>query len=323
METQTLNKHDFKRYLLQNLADSRQEDLIFWKKGIPLPIDLVYKIFDIRGDLIKLYLDHLSTACLFHISIKNYNSTLNIDFSNLPSYQFKNFENHFSEHYHQFYQKSKISGLTQRFAERLYLLDYSFKLENYLISIFHEGRKYKRLYIPKILKEGLNAFDQDITNLIGISNGDMFGNVIADKLGVYRSGFSDAFAAIFNKLLDFILDRTYDKKISLSTASRIKISQLNELNYNYQKINTGRTSDGSLWEPQYKEAQSTFIINNSHPYYELLSRKSGIEVLVDIACQSSLIESETIKSSTSKVLESFRLDVSRNLRLLAEMDHSD
>ena len=42
----------------------------------------------------------------------------------------------------------------------------------------------------------------------------MFGNIISDTLGVYRSGFSDAFAAIFNKLLDFLLEQNNGKKIS-------------------------------------------------------------------------------------------------------------
>ena len=85
METQTLNKHDFKKYLLEKLTDSRQEELIFWKKGIPLPIDLVYRIFDQRGELLKIYLDHLSTVSLYSYSAKIESSDYELEINNLPS----------------------------------------------------------------------------------------------------------------------------------------------------------------------------------------------------------------------------------------------
>ena len=78
MEKITLNKQDFKKHLLANLPDSRQEELIFWKKKIPLPIDLIYKIFDKRGELIKIYLDHISSfCCVWFTLLKNfYNLTM-------------------------------------------------------------------------------------------------------------------------------------------------------------------------------------------------------------------------------------------------------
>ena len=82
METQTLNKHDFKKYLLEKLPDSRQEELIFWKKGIPLPIDLVYKIFDQRGELLKIYLDHLSAVSLYSYSTKIESSNYELEINN-------------------------------------------------------------------------------------------------------------------------------------------------------------------------------------------------------------------------------------------------
>ena len=59
-------------------------------------------------------------------------------------------------------------------------------------------------------------------------------------------------------------------------------------------------------------------MNNKHPYYELINNKTGIEVLVDIVSQSALIESETIRDTTSKILETYRQDISRKLRLIAE-----
>ena len=318
METQTLNKHDFKKYLLEKLPDSRQEELIFWKKGIPLPIDLVYKIFDQRGELIKIYLDHLSAVSLYSYSAKIESSNYDLEISNIPSAENKANEKKLSEQFYKYYIKSKISDLTNVLAERLYVVEYKFTESNYLAAISHEGRKYKRLYLPLKIKESIKVYDSELLKIVGISNGDMFGNIVADELGVYRSGFSDAFAAIFNKLLDFILEKSDGKLIGNSSASNIRISQVSEPEISYSNINTGKIIDGSLWEPKYLNAKSSFLLNSKHPYYELINNKTGIEVLVDIVSQSAIIESETVREATSKILETYRQEISRKLRLMAE-----
>ncbi|MHA8091929.1 hypothetical protein V7S78_05375 [Aquirufa regiilacus] len=318
METQTLNKHDFKKYLLEKLPDSRQEELIFWKKGIPLPIDLIYRIFDQRGELLKKYLDHLSSVSLYSYSTKIEDSNYELEINNLPSSENKKYRHKLEDQFDKYYLKSKISNLTNVLAERLFVVEYNFSKDNYFSALCHEGRKYKRFYLPQIIKQSIKNYDPEILHIVGISNGDMFGNIVADELGVYRSGFSDAFATIFNKLLDFILEGTTEKQISASTASKIKISQVQEPEELYLKLNSGQIEDGSLWEPKYTEAKSTFILNSKHPYFEFINNKTGIEVLIDIVSQSALIESETIRDSTSKILETYRQDISRKLRLIAE-----
>ena len=318
METQTLNKHDFKKYLLEKLPDTRQEELIFWKKGIPLPIDLVYRIFDQRGELIKIYLDHLSAVSLYSYSAKIESSNYDLEINNIPSAENKSNEKKLSEQFYKYYIKSKISDLTNALAERLYVVEYKFTEENYLTAISHEGRKYKRLYLPLKIKESIKVYDSELLKIVGISNGDMFGNIVADELGVYRSGFSDAFAAIFNKLLDFILEKSDGKLIGNSSASNIRISQVSEPEISYSNINTGKIIDGSLWEPKYLNASSSYIINESHPYFEIINNKSAMEVLIDFASQSALIENETIKDSNRKIIETYRQELSRRLRLNAE-----
>lgn len=318
MEIQTLNKFDFKKYLLEKLSDSRQEELIFWKKSIPLPIDLVYKIFDQRGDLLKSYLDHISSVYLFLYILKKEGKVWEKKINCLPNENNKNNKDELNELFKKHYNNSNVVGLGRELAEKLFIIEYSFSFDNFTSSLCHEGRKYKRLYLPLKLKEIIKKLDPDLLKCVGVSNGDMFGNVVADLLLVYRSGFSDAFAAIFNKLLDFILERSIGKQISLSTASKIKISQLSPSESVHSKINTGQITDGSLWEPKYLNANSSFIINNNHPYFEFINNKSGIEVLIDITSQSALIENETFKDSTSKVLEIFRQDLSRRLRLISE-----
>lgn len=318
MEKITLNKQDFKKYLLAKLPDSRQEELIFWKKKIPLPIDLIYKIFDQRGDLIKIYLDHISTFCLFaYASVMDHPNSI-LEITNLPSSSNNSNSEKLTEQYLNYYENSKISTLTQNLANRLFIVEYKFSEFDYLKSVCHEGRKYKRLYLPAEIKECLRSYNSTLIQHIGVSNGDMFGNIVADELGVYRSGFSDAFSAIFNKLLDFIFEYSDDNQISISTASKIRITQVNEPLPKYDIINKGTVVDGSLWEPKYVNAKPSFVLNEKHPYLEFLNNKTGHEVLVDFASQSALIESETIKDSTRKALEIYRQDLSRMLRLISE-----
>lgn len=318
MEKITLNKQDFKKYLLANLPDSKQEELIFWKKTIPLPIDLIYKIFDNRGNLIKIYLDHISSFCLFAYGSVLDNPDSVLEISNLPSSSNNVNSEILSKQYQNYYVNSKISDLTANLANRLYIVEYKFSESDYLKSVCHEGRKYKRLYLPAEIKECMKSYNSELIQHIGISNGDMFGNIVADELGVYRSGFSDAFSAIFNKLLDFIFEYSDNNQISISTASKIRISQVNESLASYDIINKGLVVDGSLWEPKYVDAKPSFILNEKHPYLEFLNNKTGLEVLVDFASQSAIIESETIKDSTRKTLETYRQDLSRMLRLISE-----
>jgi hypothetical protein len=320
MESITLNKHDFKKYLLEKLPDSKQEELIFWKKNIPLPIDLVYRIFDEKGELLKKYLDHISAVLLHSYSARNESFNYKIETSNLPSLENIKYKKIYEEQYNRCYLKSNISNVTNILSEKLLVDKYNFTFENYFGAICHEGRKYKRLYLPNNIKGIIRNFDAGIIEIIGISNGDMFGNIISDTLGVYRSGFSDAFAAIFNKLLDFLLEQNNGKKIYTSTASYIKISQVQEPENIYIKYNSSKIADGSLWEPKYMDAKSTFILNTKHPYYELINFKTSIEVLVDIVSISALIESETVRDATSKILETNRQEISRRLRLIAEKD---
>lgn len=318
MEKLTLNKHDFKKYLLKKLPDSRQEELIFWKKGIPLPIDLVYKIFDQRDELLKIYLNHVSSVSLYSYIARIESLNYELELNSLPSSKNRSSSEKLVEQFQKYYVESKTADLTRILSDRLFVVDYKFNEEDYINSLCHEGRKYKRLYLPLKIKEKIKSYDFELLNIVGVSNGDMFGNVVADELGVYRSGFSDAFSAIFNKLLDFILERSLVNQLSVSAASKIKISNVSEPEVSYSKFNSGKIVDGSLWEPRYLEARSSFILNNKHPYLEFINNKTGIEVLIDVASQSAFIENEIVTDSTSKIIEIFRQDLSRRLRLISE-----
>lgn len=319
MEQQITNKYDFKNYLLEKLPDSRQEELIFWKKGIPLPIDLVYNVFELKGVLIKKYLDQIATVILYSHALKSQNYNWIDIISNLPASEKKNNFDELNYIFNEYIITSKVDEILLMISEKLYVHNYNFSLMDFFNSICHEGRKYKRLYIPSEIKEILKVYNKDILKVLGVSNGDMFGNIVADEFGIYRSGFSDVFSAIFNKILDFVLEKSLGHQtINYSIASSIRISQVQEPESPYSTISYGRVNDGSLWEPKYVNANSALTFNTRHPYFETIESKSGMDVLIDICSNFALIENETIKDSQRKVLEINRQEISRLLRLKTE-----
>jgi hypothetical protein len=151
----------------------------------------------------------------------------------------------------------------------------------------------------------------------------MFSNVVADELHIYRMGFADAFSGIFNKLIDFILNHA-DGKRSYSSASTYAvvddtIGLAEEASAVY-----GRVSDGSMWEPAYSASRTSCIINSHHPFAEWARNKGpeAEEILSRLIAGMAKLENESIKESERSIFEKFRQDLSRNLRLETEANHS-
>lgn len=312
-------KYDFKKYLLDNLNDAHQDELIFWKKSIPLPIDLVYKIFDESQELIGKYCVHILSLAVMEC----YYSAKKIDFiqlNELPSSQicksisasiiFKEYSEH-----------KKIQALRELLKSTFHFKELAFDEFDFINSISHDGRKYRRLYVPKELKNSISKIIPVLHDAIGVSNGDMFGNIVADYLKIYRSGFSDAFAAIFNKLIDFHLQFSHDFKESYGNHQKIKVSQVSDPNLsNEYKTSLEKIPDGALWEPAYIDARIVMRINQNHPYWNLVSANkiSSAKVFQDILSQLNSLEFESVKESNKKYLENLRYELSRSLRVSAE-----
>lgn len=310
-------KYDFKKYLLDNLNDAHQDELIFWKKSIPLPIDLVYKIFDESQELIGKYCVHILSLAVMEC----YYSAKKIDFiqlNELPSSQiFKSINasiifKEYSEH-------KKIQAIRGLLRSTFHLKELAFDELDFINSISHDGRKYRRLYVPKELKNSISKIIPVLNDAVGVSNGDMFGNIVADYLKIYRSGFSDAFAAIFNKLIDFHLQFSHDFKDTYGNHQKIKISQVSDfISENMTCIE--KILDGALWEPAYINAKIVMRINQNHPYWNLVSANkiSSVKVFQDILSKLSCMEFESVKESNKKYLENLRYEISRGLRVSAE-----
>jgi hypothetical protein len=319
----SLEKYDFRNYLLETLKDTRQEELIFWKNTIPMPVDLIYNIFEKRGILFKKYIDHIGAACLYGYSIKKEGGKWLDQLAQQPTD--KNIPNKIAlttllkKHL----GPSMVVDMLQKLAETLLLNDYNTNEETLVESLCHDGRKYKRLYIPPLLKSIVREDFPDVLECISLSNNDMFSNVVADELNIYRMGFADAFSGIFNKLIDFILDHSGSNK-NYSSASAYIVSDDTRGLAQDAPAHFGRVSDGSMWEPVYSSSRTGYLINSHHPFVEW-SRAKGPdaeEIFTRMIGEMARLENEMLKESERNIIERFRHDLSRNLRLETEAIHS-
>ncbi|WP_374163809.1 hypothetical protein [Arcticibacter sp. MXS-1] len=319
MTEYTLDKYDFKRYLLNQLPDARQEDLIFWKKTIPIPIDLIYAIFESRGSLLSKYIHHVGAAYLFSWIAREEGRDWVEELSSQPTAQNDKFQ--LVEIFKKFGDKSGIANLMSELAE-MFMLE-NFRADEFSLAeaLCHKGRKYERLYIPPQVRQKVQAVFPELLQHIAISNGDMFSNVVADELKVYRMGFADAFTGIFNKLIEYILANTNSKK-GYSNVSSLSIVQEEGPHYEKAEVSYGVITDGSIWEPVYSNARTTFVLNKMHPYADEI-RKAGpiaetlLAKLISVLAEK---ENEIIRLNDKRIIEVFRQDVSREMRLRAEND---
>ncbi|MBT0812969.1 hypothetical protein KIH41_16905 [Litoribacter ruber] len=323
MTIYTLNKYDFKKYLLAELPDTRQEELIFWKKTIPMPVDLIYNIFDFRGELFAKYIDHIGAAYLYMHMLKSTGKAYRTEMETQPTKSNRVKETSLRNHFIEGLKDTDIRRMMGEMADILMLSGYNPEPERFLEAICHEGKKYKRLYLPKQMREIITRYNPELLESIGLSNWDMYSNVVADVLKIYRMGFADAFSGIFNKLLEFIIRHSGSSTArgNYSSAAGLKIIQddaghaLNEPEPIY-----GRISDGSIWEPRYSNAKSAYIINKHHPFIHLLKSNSynSEEIIREFISSLAEIENETIRDTERLIIENLRNDLSRKLRIKAE-----
>lgn len=319
----SLEKYDFRQYLLKTLKDTRLDELIFWKNTIPMPVDLIYNIFEKRGILLKKYIDHLGAACLCGYSIRKEGGKWRDELAQQPTKENIPQKAEITNRLKRHWTASKVSEMLGELAGVLLLNDYQTDEQTLAESLCHDGRKYKRLYLPPQLESIVRQYFPEVLECISLSNNDMFSNVVADELHIYRMGFADAFSGIFNKLIDFILEHSGDNK-NYSSASAFyvtddSIGQVQEAPAQY-----GRVSDGSMWEPIYSSSGTGLLVNSYHPFAEWARSKGPAteEVFNRMLREMAQLENEILKESDRNIIQRFRQDLSRNLRLEAEAIHS-
>lgn len=322
MTEYTLDKYDFKKYLLNHLQDTRQEDLIFWKKNIPMPVDLIYELFEKRGVLLSKYVHQIGAAYLFAWIAREEGRYWPDLLAQQPTK--RNDKIQIRDSFRRYAETSGVTFLMAQLSEMFLLENFSSDEDALAEALCHEGRKYERLYMPVVIRERINALFPELLNHMSLKNWDMFSNVVADELHIYRMGFADAFSGIFNKLIEYILINSSGSKKGYSNASGLKISQEKEKMDLTPVITYGLVQDGCIWEPVYKDARTTFVLNKMHPFANQV-KKSGQEAETLIARLIAVMaekENEIIRSNDKRLIEIFRQDISRELRIQAENDQA-
>jgi hypothetical protein len=318
MKEYILDKYDFKKYLLNELRDTRQEDLIFWKSKVPMHVDLIYDLFEKRGLLFNLYINHIGAAFLYSWIMREEGKEWEILLADQPTS--KNDKMHIAVKFKQYATSSGVSGLLIELSELFLLENFTVDEEALAVALCHQGKKYERLFIPKSIRDRISLLFPELLHNMALKNWDMFSNVVADELNIYRMGFADAFSGIFNKLIEYVLTDEGKSKKGYSNASGFKIAQEIEPTDLRTTITYGLVQDGSIWEPVFRDAKTSFILNKMHPLANRI-KNAGPETEEIIAWLLTVMaekENEMIRPNDKRLIEIFRQDVSREIRVQAE-----
>lgn len=299
---------DFKRYLSDLYPSYRVDGLVFWQNRIPLPIDLFNRIFAEADIFFSHYLNHLLVAV---IALENQKEILgNIDkkisFSELPSSSVGVYVRETANTIGIILNTNrKYSNIAVALADLLSFGEYLPEPNQLAKALCHQGKKYARIYCSSPFREIINAHS-NVFNDIAFDNTDMFGNVIADHYNIYRSGFSDALAIIFNQLIDFRV-LCAGRSTSLQRISLSVEKEGSDFNVDIKK-----TKDGSLWEPDY-DNEHILRLNPEHPFFTASVTNKSIESLKVLLFCLSKFEYSQFSDSQRKLMENMRQEISREL----------
>jgi hypothetical protein len=294
---------DFKAYLKERSHYYRVDGLTFWQKKIPIPIDLFNRIFEDSGAILFEYINHLTVSVLVFSEKQEFETIFGVSADKLPSDKLLT-------------QNEKLvkwlsNVLSRNNAYKHFMLNVAeiLKLDEVKIdpvilasALCHEGKKYSRLSYPEAIKALIAEFPA--IEFLPIAKTDMFGNVIADRYEIYRSGFSDALANIFNALIDFKL--VCGKHESVIQRMNLSVEEPKSDKYKFEKA-----QDGSLWEPGY-DINSLVKINPEHPFLKSIPDQDS-EFIIDILYYLSEFEGQQFNESSKKTIENMRQEISRSL----------
>lgn len=294
---------DFKHYLSERNRSYRVDGLIFWQNRIPLPIDLFNRIFDDSDQIVTEYVHCLAAGALVFRHAKAFEETLQHPVNDLPTEKLVARAPILSELVKaQIASDRSITELAYEAAEVFGVPEFELSVQKLVSALLHQGKKFSRLFVPNPVKELIGRIGG--CDGIGKDNTDMFGNFIADRYNIYRSGFSDALAIIFNALLDFRL--LFSSKGKRLPRLSVITSTTTDLDVRF-----ARTTDGSLWEPGYEDDQYV-TINNTHPLVRNL-RPEQTPALAELLFFLAQYEYAQSSDQNKKLIENMRQALSREL----------
>ncbi|EGR4151370.1 TPA: hypothetical protein RI707_000540 [Vibrio cholerae] len=294
---------DFKRYLNDKNSKYRVDGLIFWQNRIPLPIDLFNRIFNESSQIVSDYVYQVVASSVTFSNRESFEKALSVEVSDLPTddlkkqaSELKNWLNDKLE------DNSPIVRMAYEVADILGLFNFTFSVDKVSEALLHKGKKYVRLYIPSEVRSQLNLIPG--CGDVGTDNTDMFGNIIADRYNIYRSGFSDALAIIFNALLEFRI---------LCSGRGVHLQHLSIIAPLVEDIDIrfDKTRDGSLWEPGYED-DHYITLNSEHPLIRGLSEQQS-KPLAELLFYIGEFENGQFSDVNKKLIENLRQSVSRSL----------
>ena len=302
---------EFLSFCQQSNDNIRLEADAVWYGKIPLPESLVKKLFFDAEKFLSIYLDHLISA----YAIRTYDLLKGSHFSHSAPSSSLVSENRIQlqQVLPNARQNEKFNSIEANVVKASGLKTYVNLTESkFLHTVAHSGKKYERIYVPKKIKSYIAASAPRLNDKVGISNGDMFGNVIADELKIYRSGFSDAFAGIFREYLEFKFEFFGNLDPSLSTLGVVQ-----KVHYDGAgSVLLSKHMQGQLWEPALgKDGGIDVKVNELHPLM-LKEGLSSTERLNLLLLAFAHEEMNLMNDNDKELIEEFRNRVANVLKWL-------
>ena len=301
----------FKNYLLSKKKKFKADGLSIWFSTIPIPLDLFDTFFDSWKEFFALYLDHLIVSIILANNIHLLNSR-EINFKDLPtdglSPRSKDIVTEIIIHclksdsqYHKFAKElSNILGVDDYILEESALMS----------ALSHKGKKYERLFIPTLFRTLISRDYPVALTEVAIKNGDMFGNIVADRIGLYRAGFGDALSALFNELLDYKIEKC-SGLISHESSVKLRFENSSDPSVNSRVLHA-RSSDGCLWQPFF-DGDVKMKLNPTHPFYKVIAECGNPLATFQILLRMSEIECHSTSTRELELIEGFRINLSKSL----------
>ncbi|EGQ8919498.1 TPA: hypothetical protein ACQYCV_001436 [Vibrio parahaemolyticus] len=294
---------DFKRYLNDKNPKYRVDGLIFWQNRIPIPIDLFNRIFNESDQIVSDYVYQVAASAVTFSHRGSFEKAMAVEVTDLPKGDLKKralaLKDWLNENLP---DNSPVVRMSYEVADILGLDNFVFSIDKVTEALQHQGKKYARIFMPAEVRKQFNLIPD--CDGVGADNTDMFGNIIADRYNIYRSGFSDALAIIFNALLEFRI---------LCSGRGEHLQRLRVISPLVEDVDVrlGKTSDGSLWEPGYED-DHYITLNSEHPLVRNLSEDQS-KPLAEFLFYMGEFENGQFSDESKKLVENMRQTVSRSL----------
>lgn len=306
---------NFKDYLLDRQSSVRVKEDALWVNHIPLPLTMLDEIFSLGEELFTLYAETLLSAFILAQYDAGETKDGELIFGKLPDPTFAEKNREFlSKIFKSITEQNSFRDFEKGLFHALGTTTKNLSEERFFCALIHKGKKYNRLYYPKSVSKFIDTHFAHIKQKLKKGNGDMFGNIVADSLKVYRNGFSDAFSLIFNRFLDYKIEEHSSTSPEIIPFGDLSLSKFEDETV---AVEYGNTNNGVLWEPKLSsEGKIYSLINTKHQIFSGNESKTEISLFQSLIYALSDTEMAAQSDREIRQIENFRESVSRFLRNL-------